>query len=336
MKLLIIGAGRMGIRHAIGAISVHFISEVCITDISDLALENARAQLSDHTNYNKTCFKKIEELYGYQATFVIISTTAYDRIASCKIAKNCNPKFILIEKPVAQCSKELIEIIKFYSHSGIKVYVNLCIRLYPFIKELKKDLNIWPQFEGHKLISFSGGTIGIGANGIHYLDLFYYLFGASTAKLVYGEIDPTTIPSGRGANFNDYGGTALIHFFNNDKLLIGKAILNLSSTSTVFGGWDIIGSHGRIRINELECIRTNIIRKPESKLPINRYGADYLPPETTTITTPLLSDLTRDWIEFSNIGIQILPTLEESLSVHELMFEWLSKYPNKTEVFPIT
>lgn len=43
IKLLIVGAGRMGIRHAIGAAFVPNVEKIAIFDISENALDNAKA-----------------------------------------------------------------------------------------------------------------------------------------------------------------------------------------------------------------------------------------------------------------------------------------------------
>ena len=109
-------------------------------------------------------------------------------------------------------------------------------------------------------INFTGGALGIGANGIHYLDLLFFLYNAKKAKIAYATIEPETIESGRGSSFKDFGGLIVLEFEDESGKYLGRGTLSLSSTSSVFGGWEIIGSNGRIRINELENQRVDIIR----------------------------------------------------------------------------
>ena len=336
MKALIIGAGRMGIRHAQGILGVVAITEVCMVDISDSSLEIAKAQLFLQELTPKLKTATVGVAKG-QYDFVIISSTASDRISTCEYALSFNPKYILIEKPLGQSYSEVESLVNFFKNKNVSVSVNLNTRMYEFVHELKKDLNTLPQFSGIKYINYNGGTIGIGANGIHYIDLLFYLLDASNAELTAGEIEPQLILSGRGTQFGDFGGWSCIKFFDTHQQYLGRSLLSLSSTSTVFGGWEIIGSHGRIRINELEKERVDILRKPGSNMPLNRYAADYLPPVIYSIEPPFLGDLTRKWIEsIINKGINLLPAIEESLKVHRLLFDWLSLSTTHKEVFPIT
>ena len=115
---------------------------------------------------------------------MIISATASGRLESCQTARNFSPKSILIEKPLGQSLNQVKELVSFFKDFTGKVFVNLNTRMYPFIKSLKSDLKNFSQFKGPVNISFTGGSLGIGANGIHYLDLLYFLYDAYDAKIV--------------------------------------------------------------------------------------------------------------------------------------------------------
>jgi len=326
----------MGIRHCIGALQVREIFKICICDINDPSLYNAKQQLSSDANYNKLIFCKTDEVKGH-FDFVIIASTADSRIATCRLVLNFSPSQILIEKPLGQSLEEVKNIIDFLSNENVNVSVNLNMRMYPFIKRLKSDLTTLPQFKIINSINYQGGTLGIGANGIHYLDILFFLFGASRAEVAAGEIDSELIPSGRGEQFADFGGWACFKFYDDSNNFIGRSLFSLSATSTVFGGWEIIGTHGRIRINELEGERINILRKAESTLPINRYAGDYLRADIGKIESPFLGDLTKEWISgIIEKGENNLPLLHDTLKVHELLFQWLALSKTYKEKFPIT
>lgn len=326
----------MGIRHATGSLQVKELTEVCISDIHDAALENARQQLSSQLNMAKARFCRSDDLKG-NYDIVIIASTASGRMAICIQALQAKPSYVLIEKPLGQSLAEVKELVDFFADKNVSVSVNLNMRMYPFVKQLKNDLQTFPQFAGIKSINYQGGTLGIGANGIHYLDLLFFLFNADRAALKAGEIEPDLIPSGRGSQFGDFGGWACIKFYNNAQHYLGRSLISLSSSSTVFGGWDIIGSHGRIRINELEAERVDILRKPDSALPVNRYAGDYQPSKTSKIESPFLGDLTREWVEnIIDENENLLPSIQQSLKVHELMFNWLQLSKSYQDTFPIT
>ena len=71
-------------------------------------------------------------------------------------------------------------------------------------------------------------------------------------------------------------------------------------------------------------------------MPVNRYFADYKSPVETTIESPFLGKLTAMWVDGLSKGINLLPNVQESLKVHELMFEWLNKSNTHKDIFPIT
>lgn len=335
MNVLIIGAGRMGQRHIKGCLASDSIEQILVLDISYESLQNAQKIFSNDENFKKLQFEDSEKFTPVFYDIVIISSTAADRLSICNLAIECNPTHILIEKPLGQSYQEVQELVKYFSKYETKVHVNLNMRMYGFIKELKKDLNTLPQFEGKTRINFNGGSLGIGANGIHYIDLLFYLFDANRFEIKFAEIDNTLLPSGRGENFKDFGGSAFINFYKND-MFMGSSFLSLTSESTAFGGWEIIGTHIRIRINEIEGNRVDICRDENSTMPINRYAADYKNPVTKSISTPELSELTTEWISSISNYHSPLPLLNETLIAHKLMFEWLNKSDKYQNTFPIT
>lgn len=334
MNVLIIGAGRMGIRHATGALQAKNIKSVTISDINEVALISVRNQLQSESR-EKTLTTCLNINLQGRYDIVIIAATASEREKTIKLALSFEPRYILIEKPLAQSMSEVLKIESLVSEKQVKTFVNLNYRMYPFICQLKSDLDNFPQFNGTKTINFSGGALGIGANGIHYLDILFFLHGADRAEIAASEIEPTIIPSGRGSSFSDFGGWCCIKFYNKN-IYLGKSLFSLSSESSTLGGWDIIGSHGRILINEGEGTRTDILRIPDSQMPVNRYGWDYLPAITSKIEAPLLSDLTCEWLEGLEDNRFLLSELEQSIKVHKLMFDWLAKSSTHEFTFPIT
>lgn len=334
MKVLIIGAGRMGIRHAQGVQEVSLVSSAEIVDINTAALDNARGQLKD-PRFTFSLLEELPTLNKGPFDVCIIAATAGDRIGLLKLAKLLQCKNILIEKPLGQSIDQVKQLISFIEDNKLNCAVNLNMRLYKSFIELKDDLQMLPQLKGDKTITVNTGTLGIGANGIHYLDLLYFLLDADTAKLVAAEVDETVIPSGRGQQFGDFGGWAVIKFYKEQEF-VGKALVSMSSTSTVFGSWEIVAPHGRIYFNEVEGKRIDTLRRADSQMPVNRYFADYNSPVQSSIESPFLGKLTAQWIEELSQGKDLLPKVAESLKVHELMFEWLNKSKTHKEIFPIT
>ncbi len=334
MKVLIIGSGRMGVRHALGVKSLNEVTAVVMADIHAAALESAKSAVNDP----RFQYILMNELAGKTAPgfdVCIVAATAGNRLEVLALAEKLQCRHIMIEKPLGQSMEQVTALNDYIIQHKLDCVVNLNMRLYDSFIRLKNDVQTLPQLKGEKTITINTGTLGIGANGIHYLDLLYFIMDADESELVAAEIDTSLIPSGRGPQFGDFGGWSVIRFYKK-KHLQGKALISMASNSTVFGSWDIVGPHGRIYFNEVEGKRIDTLRKEDSQMPVNRYFADYLPPSESSIESPFLGDLTAKWIKGLIDGENLLPGIEESLKVHQLLFDWLSKSTTHKEVFPIT
>ena len=341
MKLTLIGAGRMGIRHIQGAMQLSEIQQITIVDIKQESLDNAKNILTtaEANPENKQFDFILWEDFAKnspETDIIIDASTAQNRLENAQILLKTNCKHLLVEKPLGQSQKSVQELITFFENKNVEVVVNLNMRLYESFNKIRTDLQNMPQLKGFANISVNTGTIGIGANGIHYLDLCLFILDANRVELVAGEIDEILIPSGRGANFGDFGGWATIKFYNNETYK-GRLQISISSQSTAFGGWEIIAPHGKIQFNEIDGKVHYQIRKEDSIMPISRYFADYQPTETYKFETPFLGDLTKKWLEaLIREQKQTLPYLKDALVVHNLMFDWLNLSKTHKDIFPIT
>lgn len=336
MNIIIVGGGRMGMRHAIGAAKNSNIDQILLLDINESALENARTQLSNQNLMDKFIFGLSHELSSipFTAQTAIIASPAKNRKDLCNEMISHGVANILVEKPLGQSYKEVAELAEFIKHSGTKAYVNLNMRLYKSFISLKNDLKTKKQLIGYKIFTINTGSIGIGANGIHYLDMLFFLLDADTSVITGGEIEEKMLLSGRGPEYGDFGGWCTIKFYK-DSEEIARAHLSITAQSSVFGGWDIVAPFGHITLNEVEGERIDILRKIDSVMPIERYGADYEKAVKSSFVSPFLGDLTSVWIDSLLNGKSMLPEISESLKVHKLMFDWLS-LSKKHEIFPIT
>lgn len=338
INILIIGAGRMGIRHAEGICKLTEVRAITIVDNSEKSIENAINHFSTNSLFEKINIINNEKLINSTEKFEIgiIATTANNRIELLTLLVDLGCKQILVEKPLSQSFDQLVDFNSAVVNLGVSCFVNLNMRLNDCFLKLYNDIKILKQFQGEKTVTINTGTIGIGANGIHYLDYLLFLFEADEAKIVAAEIQEELISSGRGENFYDFGGWCVIKFYKQSNYL-GKAMLSLSSTSSVFGSWEIVGPHGRIYFNEVEQNRIDLLRNENSLMPLNRYHADYLKPAIRSFESPFLGDLTNKWLKtLINENISLLPTIEQSLDAHKLMFDWLEHSKKYSKIFPIT
>lgn len=332
MKVLIIGAGRMGIRHLQGVLAVKEVENVTILDINLVALNAACKAVNNDSRLNTALF--VDYKPSPHDT-CIIASTAKNRKPLIELAVECGCKNLMIEKPLGQSYAEVKELVAYLNTLPLTTVVNLNMRQYECIKKLARDIATYPQTRGPKTITLNTGTLGIGCNGIHYLDKMFFILEADRAQIIDAEVEDTLIPSGRGADFCDFGGWAVIKFYKGEQY-VGRALISMAATSTAFGGWEIIAPFARIVIDEIAATRTTILRKEDSNMPMNRYAADFSLPVIEKYEAPFLGDLTTAWITGLINGINELPKVEDSLKAHKLMFEWLSYSKMYKKIYPIT
>jgi predicted dehydrogenase len=338
MKVVIIGAGRMGVRHALGLNTFLEVSKIVLVDIFPIALVNAEGAVSGVMNKEKFHFILNEDFLNTTEDYdvAIIASTAGNRLETLNSLIKKNVKHVLLEKPLGQSLEEVEQMVDYLEqYPTVKTSVNFSFRLLPTMIQLKRDLQRIPQMDGFKTISVNTGAIGIGANGIHLLDMCFFLFDADRAEIIAAEIEDTTIPSGRGAQFNDFGGWAVIKYYNINKC-VGKLMISVSSSSTAFGPIEIIGSNGRIQYDEVRGTRLDSLRNESSTFPVYRYHGDYLPDVKKEWVGVSISELTNFWFQNVLNNQFILPSVEEALMVHKLLFDWLSNSKTHSNFYPIT
>lgn len=327
----------MGLRHARGVLSADVATEVVLIDQRQQALDDALEALSEAYQKGKLSLKLLDDFNPKAENFdvCILATTASSRKELCSIAVDCEVKYLLIEKPLGQSYDQVKDLAESIETYPFETCVNLNMRMYDTFIDLRDDLAQLPQMNGCKTITLNTGTLGIGCNGIHYLDLLFFVLDADKADIVAAEIDDRLIPSGRGEEFCDFGGWAVINFYKSDDR-IATAMISMAATSSYFGSWDIVGPNGNIKIDEISGVRTDTFRKHESVLPIYRYAGDYLPPQKIKINSPMLETITASWIKGLADGVNFLPCISDSLKVHRLMFEWLEASNSHSKIFPVT
>lgn len=322
----------MGIRHLQGVLSIPLVLNVTILDINSGALNNAREAAN---NDERLTTKLITNFTKDDFDICIIASTAQNRKELINLAVSCKCKYLMIEKPLGQSYEEVVDLIKYVERLPIITVVNLNMRQYPCVIKLKNDLASITQLKGMKTITINTGALGIGCNGIHYLDKLFYLLDADDAKIVAAEIDDSVIPSGRGVNFCDFGGWAVIKFYKNGNC-VAKVLMSMASDSSAFGGCEIIAPQGRIVVDEIAGYRRTTLRKIDSTLPVYRYASDYLEPVCENYIAPFLGDLTASWVYSLIEGKNELPLVRDSQKAHKLLFEWLSFSKKYSKIFPIT
>lgn len=182
-KIALIGAGQLGSRHLQAIAKSSLPLEIQVLEPFEAAANTARLRFDEIVGKREKVLnfvQTVEELNGV-LDFVIVATNADVRAAVVgELLAKKQVHNLLLEKVLFQKEQDYIEVAELLMATGTKCWVNHPRRMFPFYQDLKQRLN------GAKQIHFSvsGGAWGLACNGLHFLDIFEYLTGATK-----GEID---------------------------------------------------------------------------------------------------------------------------------------------------
>jgi len=174
MKILLIGLGRIGFRHAQslvneGAAELHLVDPVNIDSKIDILLNHIEVKANVHIYSDLTEFLK-KELTVDIAIIATTSETRFELLSQCLDA-GISGKYLL-EKLLAPDLRYLEKYKAIKDSVAADIYVNCPQRTYPFYRNLlaKNEEIISARYAGFKYI-------GLGSNVIHYVDLIESMTG---------------------------------------------------------------------------------------------------------------------------------------------------------------
>jgi predicted dehydrogenase len=315
MNVLLIGAGRMGLRHLDG---IEGETTTCdVVDPRQDAQEAARAVAKKTRVATYASLDQLPADVRYDAA--ILASTASGRLELFEAVERRGIPAILVEKPVEQSRARARAVIERASSSAGAVWFNHYRRALPGYEALRRA-------GGPFIITVSSGAMGLGANGVHWIDFAVHLSGARAGRLLFGEIEPTRIGSGRGASFRDYGGRGLFAFPDESRLLLSCAAASSAPTMlsilTPTAHW-IVDQHDDRAVRHSRAL--------DADHPTYLYGKDYDSEPIGGLEAMDLAGLTRIWIQAIREGREPPhPRAPDVLLVYELLFD-LMETSGKTQ-----
>lgn len=315
MKILLIGAGRMGLRHLRGLAPIDGVVHVVDPDPrTEAAVAGIAAGAADGGFRSRTLFhRSLDQALRASPDFdaAILAATAAGREAVVEAVAGAGVRDLLIEKPIEQSRARLRGVSEAVCGSGIRAHCNLYRRTL--------DAFLCLHGRGPLVVTVNSGAMGLGGNGIHWIDFVLHLSGSRAGRLVGGVIEETPIASGRGAQFRDYGGTGLFVFDDGSRLSLsvsaGSAAPTTATIVTPTEHWLVDQNRDMAVIHR---------RRRECGKPHYLYGQDCDVTTLEGLESVDLPALTTAWIRSLQGGPPSrLPTLEEALPAHELLFDLL-------------
>lgn len=206
-NILIAGIGSIGLRHFQAAIKIKRKLNIFLFDKKDTSKLKKKYTSSHH---NIFCIDKLNTI-PIDLDLVIVSTNSDVRFkVTLGIIKKAKVKNIIFEKFLFQKQKDYSSMLKLLNIKKISSWVNCPRRSQPayiFIKKLLKN-------KRNCTMNVKGSNWNMGSNTIHFLDLFFFLFGEKL-KLKSKKDSLIKANSYKRKKFKEFFGGIRLSFGNN-------------------------------------------------------------------------------------------------------------------------
>jgi hypothetical protein len=295
MRILIVGFGNMGCRHAQSLIQSNLQNQYFVLEPNN-DIYRANLQKIGVLENQLTCFDNINNLPN-NLDFAIIATSAFPRYQIMKELIEKGIKKFLLEKIVFQSEFQFNDIIRLMKKNGCVAYCNFVNRYFPNYIEIKNNLD---KSNPIKMI-VTGGDFGLGCNALHYMDLFEYLTGKKV-KIEQKHLIENTKGNRRGFIYKELLGQIVFSTVNGDLLLIS------AEEKRIGGNEIIITQDDRFDILNEETGR-HIQYSREDGLLSKAFNILY----TSYLTNIIFNDIIN--------GTTLLPNVEDTKYCHNELFK---------------
>lgn len=232
MRVLLIALGRMGNRYK------EALENYLYDDLSIMTVDPKFP-----TDERRGHYSTLSEVPDYEFDLAIDARPNEDRLSVFQKLLQRKIPHIVVEKPHAASLQESAEMLALLEAQPEKPRV-----LMPFYERYGEHYqpHVLTQLKAGPLqsIVISSGAIGLGCNGIHFIDLANHLLGVEPLE-VYAHLQTNSIPSPRGAQFTDHSGTIIVRYREGKELL-----LHMRPDSSVGCNITLMHAHGKIQILE--------------------------------------------------------------------------------------
>tara|TARA_B110000285_G_scaffold147668_1_gene164852 strand:+ start:848 stop:1798 length:951 start_codon:yes stop_codon:yes gene_type:complete len=267
-NLLIIGLGRLGVRHLQGMLNSGIAAHIYCIDIYKRSIEDAKEKASEVSHGSELIYSP-ELPEGKQIDLAIIATNSSERFdLSKKLLESNEVRHLILEKVVFTNPNEYSTFSKLLKTQNTACYVNHVRRLFPHYQKLKDQLQTTVPIYG----SVSGSGWGLASNTLHFIDLFQFLTGSIAIEINTKGLKDFFPAKRKG--YDEISGLLEVKFANNSTLFIycGEADFNgisihLSQNNQQFfineGLSNIMKSS---EVSEIETIRSFMVTETTAQI----------------------------------------------------------------------
>jgi predicted dehydrogenase len=312
VRAAVIGLGRHGLRHVQ---ALQQIDGVHLTAVCDSRVDTLAQVARDHSDIKPYAdWKQLLESEDLDLVSVVTNGPSHAPITIAAAERGV--RYILCEKPIATSVHDARAMIDTCRKNNVRLTIShgrRWVSSYQRLRDLIADGVIGEL--AHFWFTCGGGLFA--ANGGHMLDLARMLSG-SNATAVVGKLDQSGAPNPRGREFRDPGAVALYWFQNGMRLVV-----DMFEDLIVPPRIEIVGSHGRITIDDLDG-RWEIRARPEEErkaaqsqfwLPLSAVPFEPVELNTINMLVDALKELLSDR-EISCTGEDGLASVEMLIGAH--------------------
>lgn len=196
MKVLIVGVGELGSRHAQSLAQAPRLSEITLVDPSEQSLHVATERVrSAGFNGDVKVLPNLVEKQGV-IELAVVSTSSHERLESLKLVlEKSEPQHVLLEKLLAPSAANLNKFREIFTRQESKYWLNCPMSFFPHYQYIEKELELQGLGDGLSY-TVQGGNYGLVTNAIHYLEHFARLSCSNFANLRFKD-GARVIPSKR-------------------------------------------------------------------------------------------------------------------------------------------
>jgi hypothetical protein len=183
VKVLIVGVGELGSRHAQSLAQVPHLSEITLVDPSEKSILIATERIrSTGFNGEINCTPTLDKHQG-AIELAVVSTSSYERLGSLnQVLENSKPQHVLLEKLLTPSATNLSKFRHLFARQESKYWLNCPMSFFPHYQAIENELDL--KVLGPRLsYTVQGGNYGLITNAIHYLEHFARLSSSSIANL---------------------------------------------------------------------------------------------------------------------------------------------------------
>lgn len=309
-KLVIVGFGNIGFRHLQGIMTDCKDLKVHIVDNDPLSANRISNDMNEQL-ISKNIIVSFDPNYEQldpMVDYVIIATLSNIRFNVLEqLLVNTRPKSILFEKVLFDRREQYDAAIKLVESLNINALTNCWRRIFPSYKRAKELFATSQSTIAY--IKISGGDIGLGCNGVHFMDLISF-FSGEKVVITKEELDSGVIESKRDS-FLEFSGR-LEGYSGQAKFVIDSKRNN----------------DQQVVVELVSAEMSVIVREADNKVFLKNLlnGKEIIEEHRTPFLSEVSGGIAKSVFEGTLTG---LPTLRDASNTHQVLLDALNTHAAK-------